>query len=164
MKSIYKLASVSGLASALILGGCADMNTPANQYGSGAGYPQYSNSGGAYTGYGVVQSIELVRQEASGIGGSGIDAGTIAGAVIGGIVGHQVGQGQGNTAATVLGAAGGAYAGHELEKRNQRQQADAYKFTIRMRDGSYQTVMQTSNPDIRVGDRVRIDNGVAQRY
>jgi len=33
-----------------------------------------------------------------------------------------------------------------------------------MRDGSYQTVMQTTNPDIRVGDRVQIDNGVARRY
>lgn len=175
MKSIYKIASVSGLAGVLMLGGCADMNPPANQYGSGqygsgqygagAGYPQqYNNSGGAYAGYGVVQSIELVRQDSSGIGGSGIDAGAIAGAVIGGIVGHQVGQGQGNTAATVLGAAGGAYAGHELQKRNQQQQADAYKFTIRMQDGSYQTVLQNSNPDIRVGDRVRIDNGVAQRY
>jgi outer membrane lipoprotein SlyB len=170
MKSIYKLVSVSGLAGALMLGGCADMNPPANQYGSGqygsgAGYPQqYSNSGGSYAGYGVVQSIELVRQGASGIGGSGIGAGAIAGAVIGGIVGHQVGQGQGNTAATVLGAAGGAYAGNELEKRNQQQQADAYKFTIRMQDGSYQTVLQSSNPDIRVGDRVRINNGVAQRY
>jgi len=25
-------------------------------------------------------------------------------------------------------------------------------------------LMQTSNPDLRVGDRVRIENGVAQRY
>ncbi len=102
--------------------------------------------------------LTLVRQDSSGIG-----AGAVVGGVVGGILGHQVGSGQGNTAATVLGAAGGAYAGHEIEKRNQPQ-ADAYKFTIRMRDGSYQTVTQTSIDDIRVGDRVRIDNGVARRY
>ncbi|MDO8466518.1 MAG: glycine zipper 2TM domain-containing protein, partial [Gallionella sp.] len=142
------------------LGACADMNSPSS---SGATYPQSTNSGGVYSGYGVVQSIELVRQGSAGIGGSGIGAGTIAGAVVGGILGNQVGGGQGKTAATVIGAAGGAYAGHELEKRSQ-QQSDAYKFTIRMQDGSYQTLTQTTNPDIRVGDRVRIDNGVARRY
>lgn len=158
MKPINKFGSVLGLAAVLGLGACADMNTPANTYGSGPAYPQSSNSGGAYSTYGVVQSIELVRQNNTGSG-----VGLIAGAVVGGIVGNQVGGGQGKTAATVIGAAGGAYAGNEVEKRNQ-QQADAYKFTIRMRDGSYQTVMQTTNPDIRVGDRVQIDNGVARRY
>lgn len=155
MKTMNKFTPVLGLAVLLALGGC-DTVPPANSYSSGSAYPP--SSGGAYGVYGVVQSIELVR-----VGNTGIGAGTIAGAVVGGIIGHQVGGGQGNTAATVLGAAGGAYAGHELEKRNQ-QPSDAYRFTIRMNDGSYQTVTQTTIADIRVGDRVRIDNGVAQRY
>ncbi len=158
MKPIKQFGSVLGLAAVLALGACADMNPPPNTYGSAPAYPQSSNTGGAYSAQGVVQSIELVRQTNSGSG-----VGLIAGALVGGIVGHQVGAGQGKTAATVVGAAGGAYAGNEIEKRNQ-QQADAYKFTIRMRDGSYQTVMQTTNPDIRVGDRVQIDNGVVRRY
>jgi outer membrane lipoprotein SlyB len=163
MKPMTNFGSVLGLACVLTLGACADMNNPGNAYGSQPAYPQYGNSGGVQVSYGVVQSIELVRQGSAGIGGSGVGAGAIAGAVVGGILGHQVGQGDGNTAATVLGAAGGAYAGHQLEKQNQ-QQSDAYKFTIRMNDGSYQTLMQTTNPDIRVGDRVRIDNGIARRY
>lgn len=157
MKTMNKVGSVLGLAALLALGGCETM-TPANNSNAGTGYPQSNYGGGAYTGYGVVQSIDLVRQ-----GHSGIGAGAVVGAVVGGILGHQVGSGQGNTAATVLGAAGGAYAGNELEKRNQPQ-ADAYQFTIRMHDGSYQTVTQTSIDDIRVGDRVRIDNGVVRRY
>jgi outer membrane lipoprotein SlyB len=88
---------------------------------------------------------------------------TIAGAVVGGIVGSQVGEGQGKTAATVLGAAGGAYVGHEMEKRSQ-QQTQAYRFTIRMSNGAVQTMTQTTLADIRVGDRVMIENGVARRY
>lgn len=158
-----KFGSVLGLAAVLTLGGCGTTNPPANPYGAGTTYPQSTYSDGVRSGYGVVQSIELVRQDSAGIGGSGIGLGTVAGAVVGGVVGSQVGKGSGATAATVIGAAGGAYAGHELEKRS-RQQADAYKFTIRMNDGSYQTLMQSTNPDIRVGDRVQIDNGVARRY
>lgn len=156
MKTMTSVGSILGLATLLTLGGCGNM-APANTYGAST-TPQSNYGGGAYAGYGVVQSIDLVRQDQAGIG-----AGTVVGGIVGGILGHQVGSGQGNTAATVIGAAGGAYAGHELEKRNQ-QQADAYRFTIRMQDGSYQTVTQATIDDIRVGDRVRIDNGVARRY
>lgn len=157
------LKSVLALASLLALGACGTMNDPGytsstGTSGSGAGYPQSGPSVGSYARTGTVQNIELVSQESSGVG-----VGTIAGAVVGGILGNQVGKGSGKTAATVLGAAGGAYAGNQIEKRNQ-QQSDAYKITVRMRDGSYQTVMQTASNDIRVGDRVQIDNGVAMRY
>ncbi len=159
MKTVYKVGSALGLAALLALGGCATM-APA---GSGTARPSSGSTGAAYAGYGVVQSIELVRRGNTGIGGSGVGAGAIVGAVVGGLLGNQVGGGTGKTAATVVGAAGGAYAGHELEKRNQPQ-ADTYKFTIRMNDGSFQSVTQTAIADIRVGDRVRIENGVARRY
>ncbi len=159
MKSMNKVGPVLGLVALLALGGCGTM-APA---GTGMAYPSSGSTGAAYADYGVVQSIELVRQANTGIGGSGVGAGAIVGAVVGGLLGTQVGGGRGKTAATVVGAVGGAYAGHELEKRNQPQ-ADAYKFTIRMNDGTYQTVMQATIADIRVGDRVRIENGVARRY
>lgn len=157
MKTINKVGSAIGVAALLALGGCG--TAPANT--GNVYYPQATSNSGAYASYGVVQSIEMVRQN-TGIGGSGIGAGAIVGAVVGGLVGNQVGGGTGKTAATVVGAAGGAYAGNELEKRNQ--QADAYQFTIRMNDGSRQTVTQTTIADIRVGDRVKIENGVARRY
>lgn len=154
MKSTRHLKSVLALTAVLALGACANMNTA----GSTSTYPQPTNSSRAYVEYGVVESIDLVRQGSTGVGG-----GAILGAVVGGILGNQVGGGDGKTAATVIGAAGGAYAGNELEKRNQPQE-DAFKMTIRMRDGSYQTLTQTSHADIRVGDRVRVENGVARRY
>lgn len=164
MKPMNHFRSVIGVAALLTLGACADMSTPAYSSGSNTSYPQTNNSSGAYAQYGVVQSIDLVRQENTGIGGTGIGAGAIAGAVVGGILGNQVGGGSGKTAATVLGAAGGAYAGNEIQKRNQQQQPDAYQFSIRMNNGSYQTLMQNTVSDIRVGDRVVIENGVARRY
>lgn len=158
MKTLNTLTAIAAVASTLLLGACADMNTANNYPNSGTAYPQQNTS--SYTQYGVVQSIALVSQSST----SNIGAGTIAGAVVGGILGHQIGDGTGNTAATVLGAAGGAYAGHELEKRNQAQQGNVYQLTVRLNNGSYQTLTQTTNNDIRVGDSVRIDNGVATRY
>lgn len=158
MTITHRLVPALGLASVLALGACATMDGPVNT--AGAANPQTTSSGRVNLAYGVVQSIELVRQDS---GGNSVGIGTIAGAVVGGIVGNQVGSGGARTAATVAGAAGGAFVGHELEKRNQ-QPVDAYKFTIRLNNGSYQTVMQSTNADIRVGDRVLIDNGVVQRY
>jgi outer membrane lipoprotein SlyB len=153
------------LAAVLTLGACETMNTPDT---TGTAYPQSTNSGGVYSGYGVVQSVELLQQGSAGntgIGGSGIGIGTIAGAVVGGIVGNQVGSGRGNTAATVVGAAGGAYVGHEIDKRQQHPAtSDVYRFNIRMDNGSHQSFTQSTNADIRVGDRVQIDNGVVRRY
>jgi len=160
MTIMNKFGPAIGLVAVLALGACGTMDTPANASGPGTAYPQAANSGGVYQGYGVVQSIELVRQDNTG---GGIGVGTVAGAIVGGIVGNQVGAGRGNTAATVVGAAGGAYVGHELEKRNQTQ-SDAYKITVRMNNGSYQTLMQSTSADIRVGDRVQIDNGMVRRY
>lgn len=153
--------SLIALAAVLTLGACETVNTPGYRSGYDNSYPQPSNSRGNYSRYGVVQSVEVVRQEHAG--GSDIGLGTLAGAVVGGIVGNQVGAGRGNTAATVIGAAGGAYVGHELEKKNQ-QQVDAYRLRIRMEDGSHQTLMQSRDADIRVGDHVQIDNGIARRY
>lgn len=157
MKNIHNLKAVAGLVAVLALGGCANMNTAAPAATNP--YPQSTN---VYTQYGVVQSIELVQQNVAP--SSGIGAGTIAGALVGGILGHQVGGGTGNTAATVLGAAGGAYVGNQMEKNQATQQVNAYKLNIRLNNGTYQAITQSSADDIRVGDRVQIDNGVARRY
>lgn len=168
MTTMIKFGAVLGVVGVLTLGGCETMNDPYNTSNSGTAYPGTVNSGNAYSESGVVQSIDLVQQggtSSTGIGGSGIGIGTIAGAIVGGVLGHQVGAGRGNTVATVAGAAGGAYVGHQLEGRQQQQQtADAYRFTIRMDNGSYQTFTQNTNSGFRVGDRVRIENGFLQRY
>jgi outer membrane lipoprotein SlyB len=164
MKNSHYFEVIVGLAIALGLGACANSPAPANQSSSGEIYAPYGNSSNVYPRYGIVQSIDLVQISSSGTGdGRNVGAGTVAGAVVGGIIGNQIGSGDGRTAATILGAAGGAYAGHALEKGSQ-QTTDAFKFTVLMEDRSYVTTTQTTNGDIRVGDRVQLDNGVMRRY
>ena len=140
------------LAMAALLSGCASTDTR----------PVSSSSSYSGTTYGVVDAIELVRGSSDGIGGSGIGAGTIIGGVVGGVLGHQVGGGTGKDVATVVGAVGGAMAGHQIEKSNK--QPDAYRIQVRLDNGGYQTVTQPSIADLRVGDRVRIDNDRVSRY
>lgn len=152
-KPVARLLAVLVL---LTLSACANPElamTPA-----GAAPPQTNVTGATYTGYGVVQAIELVKVDRNALG-----VGTIAGAVVGGLVGSQVGSGSGKTAATVLGAAGGAYLGHEMEKQSQAR-TDAYKLIIRMQDGTMQTVTQVVAVDVRVGDRVWVDRNGVRRY
>ena len=119
--------------------------------------PGYSDSGIDNTqvrsGYGTVESVEVVDRNNPGI------LGAIGGAVVGGLIGNQIGSGSGNTAATIAGAAGGAIAGREVERR-VRDKDDIFKIYVRMDDGSYQAIAQESSPILRPGDRVRVENGV----
>jgi outer membrane lipoprotein SlyB len=194
MKSNNLIGPAVGLLAALTLGACGTMNdsmygggsAPASQtVTSGSGYPASTYPSGTYpvvtqpadtyptptySGYGVVHSVERVGQAptVTGDSGGGIGIGTVAGAVVGGLVGSQIGGGSGKTAATVIGAAGGAYVGHQIENRQQEQQVqaqpDVLKITVRMSDGSYQALLQPLDADFRVGDRVRVGDGVLQRY
>lgn len=155
MNTLKNSAAALGLACMLVLTGCTPMYGP----GWERDYPPFAYSRDLYPGYGSVYAIDLIRPDRD----NGIGVGAIAGAVIGGLIGHQVGDSNGNTAATVIGAAGGALIGHQIEKANQPQ-GDQFRLTIRMENGSYQTlIQQTDFVDLRVGDRLHIDNGGAVR-
>jgi outer membrane lipoprotein SlyB len=140
------------LAVATLLSGCANTDTR----------PMSSSSSYSGASYGVIDAIELTRGSGGGTGDSGIGAGTVIGGVVGGILGHQVGGGTGKDVATVAGVVGGAMAGHQIEKSTKTQ--DAYRIRVRLDNGGYQTVMQQSIADLRVGDRVRIENDRVSRY
>ena len=159
------IGSTVAVVAALALGGCATTNGPlfGGDGTSGTSGAQTVNHG-LYAGYGVVSSVEHIQQEPGGIGGSGIGVGAVAGAVAGGLVGSQVGSGSGTTAAMIVGAAGGAYLGHEAEKWHRGPSEDVYRVTVRMNDGAYQTLSHTNATDYRVGDRVRIGDGMLYRY
>jgi outer membrane lipoprotein SlyB len=102
-----------------------------------------------------------VVKQSSGSGGIG--AGAVVGGVVGGVLGNQVGQGTGRTAATAAGVVGGALVGNEIQKSNQRVR-EAYQINVRLDNGSYLSVVQDSVSDLRVGNRVRVENNRVYRY
>lgn len=115
--------------------------------------PTLADRSSACASCGTVEAIRAVelKGDASGLG-------AVAGGVTGAVVGNQIGRGHGNTAMTILGAAGGALAGNEIEKNVKKRYS--YRVTVRMDDGTFRTVSQSSSPAVTVGERVRIANGV----
>jgi outer membrane lipoprotein SlyB len=144
------------IALAVGLAGCA---TPSQQpyYGSSPApsqsYPAHAQS---YQ-LGYVERIEVINR-----GAGNNAAGTIIGGIIGGLIGTQIGSGSGRTAATIAGAVGGAAAGNVIEGR-RRADHETFRVTVRLDNGSLQTVTQENINDLRTGDRVRLDGNLISR-
>lgn len=102
---------------------------------------------------GVVESVELVTIK----GDKPNVLGTIAGGVLGGVLGNQVGGGRGKDLATIAGAVGGAYAGNRVENNMDKKQV--HRMLVRLDTGETRSVDYDNDPGLRVGTRVRIDNG-----
>ncbi|MFZ6647378.1 glycine zipper 2TM domain-containing protein [Undibacterium sp. TJN25] len=146
-----KFAIAAVVAATSLLSACGSTTTTTSVPVSS----QISNS------YGVVDSIQIVQvtTEKKGPG-----AGAIVGGIVGGILGNQVGGGAGNTVATVAGAVGGAVVGNKVEQNNSAPQSrEMYQITVRMDNGSYQTLTQENIADVRVGTRVHVENNQAYR-
>jgi outer membrane lipoprotein SlyB len=141
----------------IALGACSSTPRPADPYPGGSppagttqGYPDAQP-----VRYGYVDAIETVP--GSTMSGPGI--GAIGGAIAGAVIGNQVGHGTGRAAATVGGAVLGGVAGHKVEEAVRGRYGASYRFRIRLDDGTYQTFTQEQHEDLRVGDRVRVENG-----
>lgn len=106
---------------------------------------------------GSVTNIENIATSSRTSGG-----GAILGAIVGGALGNQVGKGDGRKAATVVGAVGGAVAGNAIERNNKRDD-EFYRVSIRFDNGSSAQYDYNSIDDLRVGDRVRVQNGQINR-
>lgn len=155
--SAFALASVMA---------CAPMNPPGPvsnypaTYPAGT-YPAPSNQG-AYVEYGRVRNVEVVRlQQPSASPGIGAVIGGVAGAV----VGSQIGSGGGRTAATVIGAVGGAVAGNAIERSRTANVSagESYRVSVQVDNGPMRAYDMSSYGDLRIGDRVRIENGQLYR-
>jgi outer membrane lipoprotein SlyB len=106
---------------------------------------------------GRVTSIEVVPVAARPSG-----AGAILGAVIGGVVGNQFGSGSGKAVMTGVGVVGGAVAGNAVEQRNKRDD-EVYRVFVRLDNGVVRSMDFHRIDDLKVGDRVRFDNGQLYR-
>ena len=73
--------------------------------------------------------------------------------------------GSGRAAATVLGAVGGAVIGNRIAKNNDgtTYTGPAYRVTVQVDNGAWRTYEVSGTGDLRVGDRVRVENGVIYR-
>lgn len=177
MHALFRHLALSLIAVAsLALGGCAHHASQSrNDWRNAPSYDSRSN-----VQYGQVRSIEqdFSGDRAERIEGSSGGGGALVGGVIGGVIGNQVGRGSGRAAATVIGAVGGAILGNEIERQNQQAQyprnapypQDAQRersiFHVLVRlDNRREEWFDFERVDgLRVGDRVRIENGRLQRY
>ncbi len=154
MKSSRPLV-VALAASSMFATGCA--NTSPQQtsrpYDSRPYDSTYESSSSQNTTYGVIESIDVVttnREKRIGVG-------AVIGGIVGGLLGNQVGGGSGKTLATVAGVAGGAVVGNEIQKR--RNANEVYHVRVRANRGDNQTLELDDIGNLRVGDRVRVQNG-----
>jgi outer membrane lipoprotein SlyB len=157
MKSTQTIAALL-IASTAVLSGCA--STTSTPYNNGAyNNGSYNNNNNVSSGYGTIDSIQVVR------GGGGTNgAGAVVGGLVGALVGNQIGSGNGRTAATVAGAVGGAALGNNVEANRNANGQDMYQINIRLDNGEYRSVTQDSVYDLRVGNRVRMVDGRVYRY
>lgn len=105
---------------------------------------------------GTVEAVNLIE-----IRGDGGYLGTIGGGIVGALLGSQIGGGSGRTAAEIAGAVGGAYAGRAIEGNVRK--ATHYEVSVRFDNGASQTISFAADPGYRVGDKVRVNNGVLSR-
>lgn len=148
MKTTFAIAAVA------LVAGCA---APQPYPVASTPYPVYGDAPVAVqrTEYGVVESIDMVRD-----GGTASGLGAVLGGIAGGVIGHQFGSGRGNTAATIAGAVGGALVGNEVEKSRP---TDRYRIVVRLDSGTAVAFSEVGEGQLRIGDRVRVVNNRVYR-
>ena len=160
----YVSRSVSVASSAVLLASlmaCAPMNpAPVSNYPTST---TTSNTQNVFVEYGRVNNVEIIRMQAPPTQSSGV--GAVIGGVAGAVVGSQIGAGTGRTAATVIGAVGGAVAGNAIEKSRTANTAagESYRVSVQLDNGSMRAYDVANYGELRIGDRVRIENGQLYR-
>jgi outer membrane lipoprotein SlyB len=167
MRKLSRLTAIAtGSVAALALAACSSYGPTAPVYGS---YPAttttypVSSYPVAGTEYGRIVNIEYMPVGTSAPRNNSI-LGAVVGGVAGAVLGNQIGSGSGRTAATVLGGVAGAAVGNQIARNQQGlTTAPGYRITMQSDQGAIRTYEVPATGDLRVGDRVRVDNGVIYR-
>lgn len=101
--------------------------------------------------YGRINRIDAVQIESD----AHLGLGAVIGSVAGGVLGHQFGGGNGRDVATVAGALAGGFAGAQVEKNNEKRPGQ--HIIVQLNNGVAVGITQATDPNLRVGDSVRID-------
>ena len=113
--------------------------------------------------WGRIVNIEYLPVGTTAPAGNSV-LGAVVGGVVGGVLGNQIGSGGGRAAATVLGGVAGAAVGSQIARNSAGVTTTAgYRITMRTDTGLIRTFEVPATGDLRVGDRVRFDNGVIYR-
>lgn len=167
MRNIFRLTSVAtvGVAAAM-LAACSSypMGPTATTY-PGVTTTTYPAASYPVAGveYGRIVNIEYMPVGSTAPGGTSI-LGAVVGGLAGAALGNQIGGGSGRTAATVLGGVAGAVVGNQIARNSQgATTAPGYRITMQSDNGVMRTYEVPATGDLRVGDRVRVDNGVIYR-
>lgn len=155
MQRIVRLA-VPAICLAL-LGACASPSHRDNApvYGGDGAYSD-RYAGVAYGRVSDIDPIGIPQDQPQG-------AGAVVGGIIGAIVGRQFGDStHGKNVGTVAGAVGGAVVGNEIEK-NARRDGGGVRVTVQLDHGGSRRFDFRDSGGLRVGDRVRIENGQLYR-
>jgi outer membrane lipoprotein SlyB len=132
---LRRFAATAAAAAVLLVAGCG-------------GPPAYEVS---QPSDGRVGTVESIQQDS--VQKMNTAVGTIGGALIGGGLGSLIGGGTGKTVATVVGAVGGGFVGNQVAEKDREL---VWRIVVRYDDGSYANIQQTSAPNLRIGDRVRV--------
>ena len=152
-------ALVVGAVSVAMLAACANPTQPGYSSYPASPSTTYQTAGMEY---GRITNIEYMP-----VGTTAPSQG-IMGAVVGGLagaaLGSTIGGGSGRVAATVLGGVAGAAIGNQVQRNQQgATTAPGYRITMTTDNGGMRTYEVPATGDLRVGDRVRVDNGVIYR-
>lgn len=190
---ITAVAGATALAALLAACGSNPMQPMANSYptttvgGSypAPAYPATTYPQGTYPSAGVqnappvaavemgrvtdIQTVQMGATSATNPGVGRAVVGGIIGAVVGSVIGKNIDNGHSRAGATVLGAAGGAAIGNSTARNSEANTAaagaggPAYRVTVQTDQGAWRTFEVGALGDLRVGDRVRVENNVIYR-
>jgi outer membrane lipoprotein SlyB len=98
---------------------------------------------------GVVEAVSAVKVQGQTNG-----VGAVAGGVGGALVGNRIAGGHNRTLGGVVGAVGGGLLGNAIEKHERT--STVYDVKLRMEDGTWRTVRESTAP--AVGEKVRVES------
>jgi outer membrane lipoprotein SlyB len=126
--------------------------SPTGQRGVNYGPNEVIPQGYRSVEYGTVEDVQYV-----GGGGGTTGGGAVIGGVVGGVAGHQMGGSRrARDAATVGGVVLGAIIGNEIERNQRGGNAQYSVVRVRLENGQVLSMEQSTNVDVRPGDRVRV--------